>query len=349
LALRRACYELLVSVLSGASSVVKSLLVPPFRPPKLLANPHLQTVVVPTLPAGPGDLGERVRVPIEGGALAGHLHRVKNGKRARGCVVVLHGIAGTADEPFVLRVARLANRRGLDALRLHLRGAGASSHCGPAPLYHAGLTEDIRAAMRFMLARYERAHAIGFSLGGQLVLRALGEWGDETPAGVGSITAISPPVDLAECSEYAEGPQARLYQRYIVGMLKKRYRAAHRAMGDRFERSLTAQVRTIRDYDETVVAPFFGYRDVHDYYRNASSGAVIDRIAVPTLVLHAEDDPLVSVAPVARLQGREHPTVRVVVTEKGGHIGFLAAQKSANDETRFWAEQRGVDLAEATT
>jgi predicted alpha/beta-fold hydrolase len=332
--------------LDDVSNALRLLEVPPFHPPPFLASAHLQTIVVPTLPAGPGAVGERVRVPIAGGTLAGHLHRVPN---AKGCVVVLHGIAGTANEPFVLRVARLANRRGLDALRLHLRGAGDSSHCGPAPLYHAGLTEDVRAALRFLLQRYPRAHAVGFSLGGQLVLRALGEWGQETPEGVGSITAISPPLDLAECSVYAEGPQAALYRRYIIGTLKKRYRAAQRAMGDRFDDSLTKGVRTLREYDAAVIAPYFGYRDVAHYYEQASSGAVVDRIVVPTLVLHAEDDPLVTVAPVARLRERAQESVRVVVTERGGHVGFLAARRSGRDETRFWAEQRAIDLAEATT
>ena len=326
-----------------------ALRMPAFTPPRWLASGHLQTVVVPFLAARSIDAGEPVRVPIAGGALAGRLHRVAGGRAPRGCVLVLHGIAGTADEPFVRRTVALARDRGLDTLRLDLRGAGESARCGPAPLYHAGLTDDVRAALGWLGARYSRVHAVGFSLGGQLVLRALGEWGTDAPPSLASATAISPPVDLGECATFSERSSAALYRVYIVRALKERYAAAQPSMGAPFGRHRVRGARTIRDYDAAVVAPYFGFEDVDDYYARASAEPLLGRIGVPTLILHAADDPLVSVEPVVRVQRLRLPQVRVVITEHGGHVGFYADRPAPGDPTRFWAEERAIDLAVATS
>ena len=325
------------------------LAVPRFTPPRLLSNPHLQTMLVPYLPARAPRHVEPVKIPIEAGALAGSLHRADAARDARGCVLLLHGIAGTSDEPFIVRSARLANARGLDALRLDLRGAGNSAACGPAPLYHAGLTDDVRAALTFLLQRYAAVHAVGFSLGGQLVLRTLGEWGGDAPRGVASVTAIAPPVDLGECATWSERRQAALYRVYILRALRLRYAAAREAMGPSFTADLVRSARTIRQYDAAVVAPFFGFRDVDEYYARASAASVIDRIAAPTLIVHAADDPLVSVEPVIRVRARGLPNVRVVVTEHGGHVGFYGGVPSHGDATPFWAEERAIDLAAAVS
>jgi len=320
------------------------LVVPPFEPAPLFRGGHAQTVLVPYLPAK-RQVGERVRIDIEGGALTGRLHRTS--VPARACVLLLHGIAGTADEPFVRRTAHLALRRGLDALRLDLRGAGESSDCGTAPLFHAGLTADVRAAIALLLSRYARVHVVGFSLGGQIALRTLGEWGDDAPAGIASATAISPPIALRECATFSERREAALYRVYIVRALKERYRLAHRSMGERFHPELLREAKTISDYDAAVVAPYFGFRDLDDYYERASSESLLDRIVAPTLVLHAADDPLVSVEPIARLQRRRLPRVRAIVTDGGGHVGFYGRAPAPGDDTRFWAEERAIDLAVA--
>jgi uncharacterized protein len=327
---------------SGVSEVLSCLIVPRFEPAPLFRGGHAQTVLVPYLPAK-REAGERVVVPIDGGALTGRLHRAAI--PARGCVLILHGIAGTADEPFVHRTARLAVRRGLDALRLDLRGAGESADCGVAPLFHAGLTADIRAAIELLLGRYDRVHVVGFSLGGQIALRTLGEWGNDAPKAIASATAISPPIALRECAAFSERSEAALYRVYIVRALKDRYLRARASMGERFTENLLRAARSISDYDAAVVAPYFGFADVDDYYARASSESLIECITAPTLVLHAADDPLVSVEPIVRVQRRRLPQVRVVVTEAGGHVGFYGRAPAPGDDTRFWAEERAIDLA----
>jgi len=258
-----------------------ALRVPAFLPaPGPLANAHVQTVLVPYLPA-PRAQGERVAIPIEGGSLAAYLDRATPGRDARACALLIHGIAGTADEPFVLRLSHLLNRRGIDALRIHLRGAGDSTRGGYVPLFHAGLTDDVRAALSLLASRYARVHVVGFSLG--------------------------------------------------------------------FPADLLRDARTIRDFDDAVVAPLFGFRNARDYYTRVSAQDVLHRIAVPTLILHAEDDPLVPAAPLHDVARLALPNVRVEVTAWGGHVGFLGRAPAATDETRYWAEQRAADLVVATS
>jgi predicted alpha/beta-fold hydrolase len=323
--------------------------VPPFVAHPMLAGGHAQTVVVPWLPAPRMEEGERVAVPIEGGHLAGRLHRARSPLGARGCVLVLHGIAGTSREPFVLRTAHLANERGLDALRLDLRGAGESHAPGPTPLYHAGLTDDVRAAIALLAKRYDRVHAVGFSLGGQIVLRTVAELGAGAPSSLASATAISPPLHLAECAKFSERASAAAYRVYILRTLKARYLAALPTMGAPFHRASARHARTIREYDAAVVAPHFGFRDVDDYYARTSAEPLLSEISVPTLIVHAADDPLVSVEPVVRAQRRRLETVRVVITDRGGHVGFFGGAPAHGDRTRFWAEERAIDLAVAAS
>lgn len=225
-----------------------------------------------------------------------------------------------------------------------MRGGGDSRDCGSVPLYHAGLTDDVLAAIDWLGARYERVHLVGFSLGGHLVLRTVGELGARSGP-VASATAISPPIDLAHCARFAERPEAVVYRRYIVRLLKERYHDVRAALAEhRHDAAAIAAIRTIRDFDAAIIAPLFGFRDVDDYYARAAAAEVFERIEVPTLILHAADDPLV---PPWEPRCALPASVRLVVTERGGHVGFFAAAPAPFDRTRFWAEERAIAFARA--
>jgi hypothetical protein len=318
--------------------------VPPFVPPWWLRDGHSQTLTALLHRPGAGDLGESVRIPIDAGTLGGHLHRAPAGSDA--CVIVLHGIGGSAHEPFVVRTARGAAERGLNALRVHLRGAGASVDPAYAGLFHSGLTSDIRAVVEWAAAWHRRVHLVGFSLGGQIALRTAGEWGTAAPAALRSVAAVSAPVDLSETADFAERTRATPYRVAIVRGLKQRFEAARRSMGPAWAKVSLRDVRTIRQFDEAVTSRFFGYRDVADYYARAGSGAVLAHIARPTLLVHADDDPLVPVAPVRRL-ARDLPLVHTLFSSRGGHVGFYGASVAPGDRTRFWSEQRALDWVTA--
>lgn len=315
---------------------------PPFVAAPALRSGHAQTSIVPWLPAPAISAGERVAIAVDARVtIGGVLHRAS--PASTDVALIVHGIGGTGDEAFVLRTARGALARGVDALRLSMRGGGASASCGVPGLFHAGLTGDVKAVVAWLAERYARVHVIGFSLGGQIVLRAMGELGDAAPSSLTSVVGVAAPVDLAAGATYAEGAQATPYRIYIVRELKRRYLRACAQMGPRFPPDRVADVRTVRQYDDAVVAPFFGYRDAADYYARVESRAVLARIAAPTLLVHADDDPIVPSLPVHEVARLRLPNVSVVVTLDGGHVGHLGAAPTSGDRTRFWAEERALD------
>lgn len=320
-----------------------ALPVPAFEPHAALPSGHLQTLVLPFFTHPRGAPGERVEIPVRHGRLVGRLDRVV---APRGVAVVIHGINGTAAEPFVQRTAAKLRRRGLDTLRLNLRGSGDSIGAA-AGMTHSGLTDDLRAVYDHLLARYPRVGCVGFSLGGQILLRTLGEWGDAPPAGACGAVAVSAPIDLVRCSAFVSRPEAAVYEWFLVTRLRRRYARQVAAMPPAFTRQRVAHVRTIRHFDDAVVAPLHGFRDADDYYRAASASAVLPQIRVPTLIVHAADDPLVPVAPVLDARAVAPPWLRFVVTAHGGHVGFVARRPAPGDDDRYWAECRAADLLAA--
>lgn len=318
--------------------------VPPFVPHRALSNGHLQTVALPFVRPPVASPGERIEIPVRDGRLIARLDTHPN---ARGVALVLHGINGTAAESFVLRMAHKLQRKGFDTLRLNLRGAGESMETASG-MVHSGLTDDIRAAVDWALSRYSHASMVGFSLGGQILLRAVGEWGSTPPSGLHMAVAISPPIDLVRCSAFAERVSASVYRWFIIARLRRRYARLTHTMPADFTRDRVRGVRTIRHFDERVIAPLHGFRDAHDYYARSSASTVLPFASVPTAIIHAEDDPLVPVGPIVDAQATASPAVRFIVTEGGGHVGFLAHAPSPGDDDRFWAECRAADLIHAS-
>jgi uncharacterized protein len=317
--------------------------IPPFVPHRALSNGHLQTVALPFVRPPDAPPGERVEIPVRGGHLVARRDVIPN---TRGLAIILHGINGTSAESFVLRMARKLQRKGFDTLRLNLRGAGESMETASG-LVHSGLTDDVRAVVDWSIARYDHVSMVGFSLGAQLLLRAVGEWGAAPPEAIRMAVAISAPIDLVRCSAFAERASASIYRWFIVAKLRRRYARLTHTMPAGFTRERVRWVRTIRHFDDAVIAPLHGFRDAHDYYERASASAVLPFAAVPTAIIHAADDPLVPIGPVLDAQATASPFVRFVVTEGGGHVGFLGQSPCEGDDDRFWAECRAADLVRA--
>lgn len=321
-----------------------ALAVPPFEAHPMLRSGHLQTLALPLGSYPRLAPGERVEIPVRHGRLIGRLDRVAV---PHGVVVVIHGINGSSDEPFVRRMAARLRHRGFDTFRLDLRGSGESMGAA-AGMTHSGLTDDLRAVYHHFLCRYARVGCVGFSLGGQILLRTVGEWGDAPPPGACAAVAISAPVDLVRCSAFVARREARAYEWFLVARLRRRYARQVAAMPPGFARERVRAVRTIRDFDEAVIAPLHGFRDAEHYYRATGVLDVLARVRVPTMLLHAADDPLVPVGPVLEARKVASPWVRVVVTERGGHVGFIARRPAPGDEDRCWAECRAADVMAAS-
>jgi predicted alpha/beta-fold hydrolase len=221
-----------------------------------------------------------------------------------------------------------------------MRGAGdGQAHC--ARLYHAGLDADVVAVAEALARRTPRLALTGFSLGANLVLLALGRSSDRLPEGVFAGAAVSPPLDLAACADALARPGNRLYQRHYVQGLRAAYSERQRRLPALYERGRERRMRTVREFDHHITAPYGGFADADDYYARSSAGPWLTRIDRPTLILAAEDDPFIPKGAVARWPLPETGRVRREMTPTGGHVGFVAPTRAPG---RFWAAERVISF-----
>jgi len=295
--------------------------------------------------------GERQLVPVdESTRVRVMIDRPSSAVERRGTgLVILHGLAGSSESSYTVGTARNAVRSGFVVARLNARNCGGTVELTSEP-YHGAETADLAAAARHLVesGEVERVHLVGFSIGGNQALRLAAEWGDEPPSWITGVSTVSPCIDFAAAARTLEhGFLNRVMQRRFVGMLKDYVRERSR-LDPAFTLDGLGSIHTVRQFDERYTAPLSGYADADDYYARASMKGRLHEVRVPTLILASRDDPLVPVQgfETADLSGSG---VRLVVTERGGHVAFVGASKAVKgdrrDLDRRWAENRVVEFA----
>ena len=317
---------------------------PEFRAPRLLRNRHVQTVLSAWLPAGRHALPttqHEVQL-ADGDQLVLHDDCPPGWKQGDPAALLIHGLAGYHGSPYMVRLARKLTRQGVRSLRLDLRGAGAGALLA-ARSYHCGCSEDVAASLKLVrkLISDSPLLAAGFSLGGNALLKRLGEMGADDVPRPDSALAVCPPLDMLRSSDLLRRGFNRFYDRYFTGILYKRliHRAQHR--DDVTLAELKRRPRTLRELDDVYTAPTWGFASVEDYYVRAAARHVVSQTAVPTLILTAADDPMIPVDTFHELPRTDH--LRVSIVPAGGHTGFVSHRKQ--DADRHWLEWRIVELA----
>jgi predicted alpha/beta-fold hydrolase len=257
-------------------------------------------------------------------------------------LVLVHGLGGCDASGHLLATGAHAWSRGWHVLRMNMRGAGDAEALCPR-LYNAGLDGDLVAVLQAAARVTPRVAVAGFSLGGSLTLLALGRRRAELPAALGAAAAVSPPLDLAVCAASLERRANRMYQHFFVRELCRAYESRQRRRPDLYERGRARGVRTVREFDAAVTAPYGGYRDVDDYYARCSAGPHLASIAHPTLVLAAQDDPMIPCSSVSCWTRPDSGPVRFELTRTGGHAGFVDGTRLPG---RFWAAGRVLSFLE---
>lgn len=240
-------------------------------------------------------------------------------------MLIVHGLGGSSDSGYCRALARAAADRGWSSLRIDLRGADGDGE----DVYHAGLAQDLRAALHSPeLAGYERLHVVGVSLGGHATLRLALEPLDR----LAGIVAVSAPLDLAASCRAIDRRRAYPYRHHVLGSLKDSYRAVvqRHGSGPRVPSPLETveAVRTIRDWDRTVVVPRFGFADVADYHGSMSVGPRLRELVCPALYVGSPFDPMVPGPAVLPSLGAAGDSLRTVMLERGGHVGLPAPKLS---------------------
>jgi predicted alpha/beta-fold hydrolase len=262
--------------------------------------------------------------------------------KSRATLVLVHGLEGSSESPYMLGTAGQALAAGMNVIRMNQRNCGGTEELTPT-LYNSGLSADYAVVVRELAAEgFPEIFVAGYSMGGNLVLKMAGEMGGEAPVALRGVAAVCPSVDLAACVAAIESPRNRLYHWHFVRELKQRMRRKARLFpeiyaSDGLER--LDRIRSIREFDDAITAPRAGCRDADDYYYRASALRVAGRIATPTLILAAKDDPMVPVASVLQPPVTENPSITLVTPDYGGHCGFVSRHRTE----RFWAEARVVE------
>jgi len=296
--------------------------VSPFRERAPWLGGDLQTLrntVRGTPPDLPGR--ERLLLPMPGGdRLAARLDRRAGPTTARPLVVLVHGLTGSEASGYAVVSTRHLVGQGWPVLRLNLRGA-LPSRPTAAGHYHAGRTEDLAEALRGLPADLTRYGIVllGYSLGGNLVLKFMGEGGHGLP--VLAAVVVSTPIDLAATCARMMSRRNFVYHRSMLDALKREALAPGAAVSTA-ERAAIAAVRNVFEFDDRFIAPRFGYRDAQDYYENNAAKHFLASIARPTLVLHALDDPWIPAACYTEIDWSRLPMIEAVLTPRGGHLGF---------------------------
>ena len=281
------------------------------------------------------DVGEGIRLLLRASWQDGP-------REARPAVVLIHGLGGWDQAAYGLATGELAFRRGWHVVRMNMRGAGDSARVF-AGLYNAGLDLDLAAALAAVARQTPRVGVIGFSLGANLALLALGRSPARLPPGVFAAAAVSPPLDLARCAARIESPLNRHYQAYFMRNLRLAYQHRQSLRPDLYEAGRELHPRTIREWDAAITAPYGGYASADEYYRHSSAGAYLPAIGCPALIVAAEDDPLV---PADSVRSWPLPASGIVEREMmptGGHVGFVAPTRAPG---RFWAAERTMAFLE---
>ncbi|HXT62200.1 MAG TPA: alpha/beta fold hydrolase [Pyrinomonadaceae bacterium] len=321
----------------------------PFIPARFLTQGDLQTFgafLWPTrfnLPDTSGDEERFFAVEANSRVLA--LCRWQPDREKHPTLVMWHGLEGSAASAYMLTTAAKAFRRGFNVVRMNVRNCGGTEHLTPT-LYHGGLTDDLRVVIQELI-EHDRLPTIviaGFSLGGNMTLKLAGEYGDDAPAQLKAVAAISPSVDLQASFEVLNQKRNIIYHRKFLSYLKRRIRGKAELFPSLYDVGRLSAIRSIEQFDDRYIAPAFGFADARDYYAKASARRFLTRIRIPTLIIHAQDDPFIPFAPLREALRDSNPHVLLIAPRRGGHVAFISA--NPHDEDRFWAENRLVEFCE---
>ena len=319
----------------------------PFEPHSLLRSGHAQTIAAAFVPRRfdiPRAEERLFQVDAES-RLLGHCHWQPGKRKDVPVIVIVHGLEGSSDSNYVLGIAEKAFPRGFHVVRLNQRNCGGTERLSPT-LYNSGMSGDYRAVFAELSGGdgFERISFVGYSMGGNLVAKMAGEFGAAVPKALRAVGAVCPAIDLAGCADALERRENFFYQRHFVSSLLARYARKQKIFPDRYKRNALPPIRTVREFDDVITAPEFGYRNAQEYYENAGANRLAAQVRVPLLLITAQDDPFVPYASFLAAKIRENPAIRFLGPSHGGHCGFIS--KFSGSE-RFWAEQRMVDFCAA--
>jgi predicted alpha/beta-fold hydrolase len=310
-----------------------------YIPPRLLKNSHMQSFysVLMRAKAHVDYLRERIDTP-DGDfldldwALAGNSDVL---------AIISHGLVGDSNQPYMRGMVKVLNKRGISALALNQRGCSGEPNRKPFS-YHCGFIDDLHLVTELAAARgcFRTIILIGFSMGGNVVLKYMGERAESLNALVRGGVVFSTPCDLASCAPKAsEGTNALYFRWYMRGLRRRILVKAHELPSNIHLQDVFFSANW-EEFDNRFTAPLFGFDDARDYWQKASSIQHLPNLNRPVLLVNAMDDPLLSASCYPVVLAKEHPYFYLEAPERGGHVGFV----EFNSENEYWSEKRALQF-----
>ena len=311
-----------------------------YKPPFLFANPHLQTVIPTLFRKVNGIQYRRQRIDTpDGDFLDLDWSRIQ--ERVLG--IVLHGLEGDSTRGYVMGMVRALNRSGWDALALNFRG------CSGEPnrllrMYHSGDTADLDVVISTVAKDpiYEAIGLIGFSLGGNVILKYLGERGRDINPSIKAAVTLSVPCDLKACSQRLEELRNRLYLKRFLKLLHAKIQHKTHCFPNSISNDDYTSIHTLKEFDDRYTGPIHGFSSADDYYARASSKQFLSSIPIPTLLINAADDPFLSDSCYPKQEAEKNPNLVLEIPRHGGHCGFMSSRLHG----QYWSETRSVSFLE---
>lgn len=318
----------------------------PFVPRRLLENGHIQTIAGNYMPrAFPLPEPESRIIEVEPAAsvhgpssVLCHCHwQPEEVRRQRLTMILVHGLEGSSSSRYVLGNSVRALAAGLNVVRMNMRSCGEGEPYSPT-IYHSGLSADVGAVMAALVRDIgiESFALVGYSMGGNLVLKLAGQVAAAAPPYLKAVVGVSPLMDLAASSAALHEPQNRVYEWKFLRPMIDRMRRKMKLYPGLFTENGFDRIRSMHEFDEKVVARYGGFTSAEDYYHSVASSNWAEHIAVPTLILHSTDDPFIRMVPATRAKLLANPHITFIETTRGGHCAFLT---SGRGEDVFWAEK----------
>jgi len=314
-----------------------------FAPPRWLTGAHGQTLAGKFLRRPPDAPVTRERIDTWDGDFL-DVDWMPEQDPASPLVLVLHGLEGHTQRGYMVQTFTALADRGLRAVGLNFRGCSGAVNRAQR-FYHSGETEDIAFVIDLLRERFPTRPlmAIGYSLGGNILLKYLGERVPESPSPVSAAVAISVPYDLSAGAKALERRgMARVYSRYFLTSLLAKVRGKETMLTDVLNLNEVWASETIRDFDNAVTARLHGFVDAEDYYRKSSSNRFVASVGVPTLLIHAGDDPFLPVEALPVSEIEANPFLNLILTDGGGHVGFCEGGTPWNPS--FWVEDQSASF-----
>ncbi|MGX5820072.1 YheT family hydrolase [Chitinophaga lutea] len=308
-----------------------------YKAPLFLRNRHLLTIFPTIFRKLPAAAYTRTRLKTTDGDF---LDLDRSDVQSDRAVVILHGLEGNSRRQYVTGMVRIFNEGGYDTVSMNFRGCSGENNLA-FRFYHSGETEDLQAVIDHLAAegRYKSIHLIGFSLGGNVMLKYVGEKGASIPPIVRSAVAFSVPCDLRGSSLELEKKHNYIYMKRFIRTLSEKIVLKAQQYPGRLSLDGLSTITTFRQFDDRYTAPIHGFRDAEEYWAQASSRQFLPGIWIPTLLVNALDDPFLSPGSYPFEEAKDHPFFHLETPEKGGHVGFVTF-----GGPHYWSERRAFQF-----